>query len=569
VNWKNVLLLVSADVKSYRLVRGKRFRRFRENKIVTYALYIGGCLLGSLVGLLIGNFYSGLADPQIKEVFLQEVIVFFVSFPTITLLYGLMFTQISQVQRMGAKVSIQPLYWFPVTWEEHTLASITANVLGLPLAVTLCIAFGTVTVAAFTRLVPMALFTVFALFVNVFVASATTEITKVLRVRVSGAVTKATGKAAVWLRLITSILFFIAFYVVYFSMYYQTSTLVLLKMVASGQKTVWFIPYVWPGVALSYLAGNRILEATVFLMFSIAFTYVLFLAATKLNVRYGLYEMPAIRISTGVHVSKAGLLGRLGFSPLEAAIMRKDFKAFTRRQELAYVFIFPVIAVIMPILSAIRAGSEAPTPYAFNTFLFVYLTLVPGAIMALMLGSIVLGLEGKPVWYVCSSPIDAKSLVRAKYFFVTLFSFAVMAVCTVVGGAIWTPRGIAVAPSVFEAVFLVLSIGAVSLNFGIKGADFREFPRPRGIKPKWALVNGLVCMFLAFVIVSPVVPYALNLVFKTVETPVAMSLPLPNWYIYLALPTSGAIAFAVAYAFYRNAVKNAEEFLARTEELLT
>jgi len=429
----------------------------------------------------------------VREILVRGAIVFFVSFPTVALLYGLIFTQISQFQRAGVKVSVQPLYWFPITWEEHTLASVIANVLGLPLAVTLCATFGMLVVSVFMNLVPMAILTIFALFVSVFMASVTTEITKILRMRAAGAITKVAGRAAVWLRLISSILFFIIFYVIYFSLYYQTNPVVLLEMVASGQKATWFIPYVWPGIALSNLAGGRTVETILFLVASILFDYALFLVATKLNVRYGLYEMPAVKISKGVHVSKAGLLGMLGLSPLEAAMVRKDFKALTRRQELAYIFIFPIVLVIMPILSALRAGSEAPA--------------------------------GEPVWYIYSSPIDARSLIKAKYSIVTLFSLAVMAVCSIIGGIIWTPLGLVVVPSVVEAVLLILSLSAISLDFGVKGADLREFPRPRGIRPKWALVNGLVCIVLASVIVSPIVPYALNLIFKTIEAPINILIP--------------------------------------------
>ena len=134
MNWKNVLRLVSADVKSYRVVMGPRFRRFRENKFVTYALYIGACLLGAAIGWIMGSFYIVIADPQLRELFLQGAINLFVSLPTVALLYGLVFTQMGQIQRMGVKASIQPLYWFPITWEEHTMASILANLLGLPLA---------------------------------------------------------------------------------------------------------------------------------------------------------------------------------------------------------------------------------------------------------------------------------------------------------------------------------------------------------------------------------------------------------------------------------------------------
>ncbi len=568
MNWKNVLALIGADTKSYRLVSGKRFRRFRESRIVTYSLYVGAVLLGPFVGWLIGGLYSGISDPQTKALFVEGAISFFVSFPTVALLYGLILTQMSQFQKIGAKVAVQPLYWFPITWEEHTLASITANILGFPLAFTVFVASAVTVASVFLGVVPLAFLTIFGLLSSVFMASATTEISKVLQVRVSGAVTKAAGRAAIWLRLVGSILFLLVFYAVYFSMSYQTNSLVLLEMIATGQKSVWFVPYVWPGIALSYLALGLPLEATIFSVASIAFMYVLFLVAAKLNVRYGLYEMPAIRISRGVYVPKIGFLGRLGFSPSEAAVMRKDFKAFTRRQELAYIFIVPVVVAVMPLLnfSMMSARTEAPPPQALSTLFFATFAVLPGTIMSSTLGSVMIGLEGAPVWYVYSSPVAAKSLVKAKYFFSVLFSLAATVVCSAVGGVIWTlPIGLMVLGLV-EAVFLTLSLSMVSLSFGIKGADFREIPRPRMITPKWMLINGLVCMVLAAAIVSPIIPYALDFFFKTIEAPITVPLPMPEVYLYFAVPISGAIAYAVVRVFHGSALRNAESFLVNAEE---
>ena len=569
MNWKNVLRLISADVKSYRLVTGPRFRRFRENRFVTYALYIGACLFGTGIGWLVGSFYNGVIDPQLRGLLLQGVVNLFVSLPTLTLLYGLVFTQIGQIQRIGVKASIQPLYWFPITWKEHTLASILANLLGVPLAITIFISSGVAVASVFLGLVPLALLTIFALLASVLLASGTTEVSRVLQVRLSGAVTKVAGRAAIWVRLLGSILFFIVFYAAYFSLW--ASPLTLLEIVAGRQRMLWFIPYMWPGIALSYFASGLGLETAVLSLASIGFLYAIFLAAVWLNVRFGLYEAPAIRVSRGVYVPRAGVLGRMGFSSLEAAVMRKDFRALTRRRELMYIFIFPVIFAIMPILSLMRAGAEAPMPQMLHSFLFVYLTLLPGTIMVMMLGSWMVGLEGESVWYVYSSPITARSLVKAKYSFAVLFSLVVTLACSIIGGIVWPPSMRIVALCSVEALFLILSLGMVSLSFGIRGADFRELPRPRMIRPKWGIINGIVCILLALAIVSPIIPYGLKLIFEAMEVGLAipvwvgMTVPISEAYLYVALPISGAIASVVTYVFYRIALKKAEEFLIKAE----
>jgi hypothetical protein len=563
VNWKNVLRLVSVDRKSSRMIRGIRFRRFRENRIVTYALYVGACAFGLLVGWLVANVYNGTSDTALKELFLQGATNLFTTLPTLALLYGLVFSQMGQMQRIGAKVSTQPLYWFPITWTEHTLASILANLIGWPLIITIFIGSSISLASVPLGLAPLAVFTMLALLASLFLASATTEVFKILQIRITGAVTKVSGRAAVWVRLLGSILFFIIFYLAYFSLYYNVSLPNLIESISGGQRILWFIPYLWLGIALSAFVSGLVLEIVIFSFASLAFIYFLFLAAVRLNVRFGLYEAPSIKISYGAYVPKAGLLGRFGFSSAEAAIMRKDFKAFTRRRELMYVFIMPIVFIIMPLFSSMRGATGDSLSSAFHSFLFVYLAILPGALMAVALGSFIIGSEGGGVWYIYSSPISAKSLVKAKYFFATFFSFAITLICFFVGVLLTSPSLQIIFIGLTEAILLVFSLGMVSLTFGIKGADFREFPRLRLIRPLWSFINGLVCILLALAIVSPIIPYGLKILFETMQAPALIS--FPESYLYAALPLSGVIASVVTYVFHRKAVKTAEEFLLKAE----
>jgi hypothetical protein len=566
MNWKNVLLLISVDVKSSRLIRGSRLRRFLENKLITYALYICACLFGVLTGLFIGNLYHVVQDPEIRRLILQGATDFFISLPTLALLYGIVLTQMSQIQRLGAKVSVQPLYWLPITWKEHTLASLLANIIGAPLIISIFFSFSVFVVSMFLGLSRLASLTILALFASVFMASATTEILRVLQVRLSGAVTRFAGRAAVWVRLVWSIVFFVAFYVIYFSLWYNVTPLALVESIASGQSLLWFVPYTWLGLTLFTFSKGSWLEAALFSVGSLLFLYLLFLFAVRVNIRYGLYEAPSITISRGVYVSKAGMLGRLGLSQMEAAIVRKDMKAFTRRRELMYIFILPIVFVVMPLLSAMRRGA------GFPAFLFTYLTVLPGAFMTVFLGSSIVGSEGGSVWFLYSCPMDARALVKVKYLFTVLFSLLVALVCSAIGAVLTLPSTEVVLISLTESLLLIFSLGMVSLSFGIKGADFREFPRPRMIKPLWGLINMLVCLALGLAVISPVIPYVLNLAFQArqsgSEAPMWAKniFSLPEYYSYVALPVSGIVALAITFGFHRLALKNAEELLAKAEE---
>lgn len=563
MSWKTVLRLISIDIKSSRLIRGTKLGGILENKVLTVVLYFGACVCGAIVGWIAGNFYIGTLSPTLKETIFNGAVSLFVTLPTLVLIYGLVFTQMGQIQRIGAKVSIQPLYWYPITWEEHTLASIIAHMIGAPLIITVFISSSILVASAFFGLIALALCTVLALMGSLLAASITTEIIRVLQVRVSGAVTKVAGRTAVWVRLLGTIIFLIVFYLLYFTLVYGASFLALVESLAGGQRMLWFIPYLWFGLTLSAFVNGLSFEAAIFASISIGFIYALFLAAVRLNAKFGLYEAPSITISRGICTSKTGLLGKLGFSPLEAAIMRKDFKAFTRRRELMYIFITPIVFILIPLVSSMR-GTDT-TPAIFYKFLFVYIALLPGTSMAVSIGSILTGSEGESVWYVYASPVSAKSYVKAKYFFTVFFSLTVTIIC-IFFAAIWmAPSLRTVLVGFAEAVLLVLALSIVSIGFGIKGADFKELPRPRMIQPLWSLINMAVCFGLALAIISPIIPYAVKILFEPSSLPIDLSTVIPESYLYPALLLSATITTIIFFIFYKITVKNAETLLSSAE----
>ena len=86
-------------------------------------------------------------------------------------------------------------------------------------------------------------------------------------------------------------------------------------------------------------ASSLWIETILFSLATLVFISAVFLIATHINTRFGLYEMPAVRLSRGVYVPKASLFWKVGFSPTETALMKKDFKGITRRHELTFIFI--------------------------------------------------------------------------------------------------------------------------------------------------------------------------------------------------------------------------------------
>lgn len=232
--------------------------------------------------------------------------------------------------------------------------------------------------------------------------------------------------------------------------------------------------------------------------------------------------------------------------------MRKDFRAFTRRRELMFCFVLPIVIVIMWIMPLAR------TPYfkALSAF-SVLILLIPGALMALLVGSMIIGQEGPSVWHLYSSPVTAESLVKCKYAFVVFLSCAVTLASNAFSILIIRLSLRVIFAVLFESIFLIVSLSAVSLRSGIKSASFVEIPRPRMIRPIELIINFVICLILAGVILVPLFPYA-GTIFGLLN-------PQPQFYLYVALAISGVIAAIVTYGFYRIDLKNAEDFLAEAE----
>jgi hypothetical protein len=556
MNWKAIRHLVSVERKSGRLLRGRRLLKYnvKRNAFYNYLFYSIAIGAGLTVGFFAGYIYNLFsAEANLQTLVNEYYPSFLIGLPTIVLIFSFIFTLLQQIQRSGVKFTRQVQYWLPVTWEEHTLAAILAELLGFPLLTIALISSAVLVFSLYVGQILLTLGTIIAMLGAAFMASATTEIFRILQVRFIGSIYKSTGRAAVWVRFIGSLLFFIVFYVIYFSITTGTNSLLFLQSVASAQNAVWFVPFVWLGLTLSSLTLSLWLQGAIFLVASTLFILGLYLLATALNKRYGLYEPPAIKISSGIYAPKTGFLGKIGFPSVQAALIRKDLKAFTRRRELMFNFIIPVIFLIAPIMTSVNtSSSQAPV-----LFWIVYTIIAPTSIMAVSLGSFMTGEEGQSVWMIYMSPVSARDFIRSKYAFMLLFSLIMLPIATAVGFIVFQPSIRATTVLVLESVFIAFAIGTVSLSNGIKGADFNEVPRPRMMRPEWAIINFLVCAGVVLAMLLPFIPYGIS-IFMGGSANSFMDL-------YVATAISGAVATVFTVIFYKVAVGNAKELLTKAE----
>jgi len=288
---------------------------------------------------------------------------------------------------------------------------------------------------------------------------------------------------------------------------------------------------------------------------SLLFIFGLFYFAVFLNRRFGLYEPPAITVSRGFYAPKADFLGKLGFSSVEAALIRKDFKVFTRRRELMTIFIMPIVVVLIPLMQSFSVSGTAS--FYGSKYFFALMFLLPASTLAISLGSFLIGEEGQAMWRIYASPVSAKSLVKSKYFFIIFFSVLVMSITGVLGFVIYHQSLRAFFVVLAEALLLVFALGAVSLSNGIIGADFTEVPRPRMIRPLWSLVNMILCLLIGVVILSPLFLYVFYSIFSGSVKPL--------FDVYQTLVVSAIVATAFTLVFYKVAVQNMKELLKKVE----
>ncbi len=561
MNWKNVLFLLRVERKSGRLIRGIKSTRYRENKFIAYWPYwvalIIGVLAGFIANIAVASIYSSSAIPNLPSLQSGSLSVF-VTLPTIVLVFSFVFTLLQQIQVAGIKAAGQVMYWLPVTWQEQTMASILSNLLGLPIALVLGVGTGIIVFGAFNGLILQAILTSLALLATAFMASTTTEIIRLLQMRFIGAVYKSSGRAAIWVRLIGTLIFFVVFYTVYSYIIYGTGALTFFTTIQQIQSVAWFVPFIWLALTIGNIFSGLYLQGLIFTASAALFIAALYYLAVILNQRFGLYEPPAITLQkSGIYAPKTGILGKLGFSTAEAAIIRKDFRAFTRRREMVSIFIVPIVMIIIPLTQSLgvsnSAAASAQSTFVFSAIIF----LLPAGFTATLLGEVMIGEEGQAVWRIYASPITAKNLVKSKTFFLTLFSTIILFISGSIGIIFYHPTLQETIAAFLEGFFVLLAVGIVALTIGFKGPDFSQTRRARMVRQEWSLIGLVVCGVAGIAVLAPLI-VSVGLALFTGGAIISSNLAI-------GVVISAAISLGISIVFYRINIGLAKDFLRKAE----
>lgn len=376
--------------------------------------------------------------------------------------------------------------------------------------------------------------------------------------RVSSKIYRKSGKFAILSRIVLIVLF--AVIQVAFNPYFLFH---VLGDTASVLGVTWFVPMIWPSVAITNLIRLDTFAAVIFSTLSVAFVLTAFLAASYLRQKF--WSPTHISITTKssiVYEPQTPSLLQLGFSPLETAIALKEFRALARRRDLARFMAIPVVYVIALTLPVLFSPSD--DDFLRGSFGFFLAAMVP-FIIPLMLSSITVGQEGKAIVRILMLPIRANSFIKGKLLPAWIISI-ISSIGTVI---IFRMLGQMPLPAMWAiitaSVFVVVVESFVGLGIGARYPDFTVSARSRYITLTGFIRSIVIGGPPALAIFAPITFYIISGVGIMEEGEQEVDVLIPPFDIAFVFLTTAVIGSVLSYLAYRFCRRGVERFLTNLE----
>ncbi len=462
--------------------------------------------------------------------------------PVITLsfmvLYGILFI----IGESSQFASSEMVNYMPISTAEYVLGSsfstiymylyILTAALGLSLAV--AIPFGLVGVWGVA-----ALLSAFFMMVGGFVA----EIIRALVNRVSSSFSKRGGRSAILTR---GILIMVV--LVVSQLFFNPNLLFrALQWFAPQMQALWFIPIIWPSLVVALLAVGNMAGAAVYGLLTVAFGMALMGLGVYLRSRYWVPVPVSVRLGSGKEgsYSGSGVLGKLGMSQPEVALVRKDMRSLFRRKEMVRFLALPVV-IMVPILLTFSIEPSSDEQYLSNISALAGTCLMGSGMFGLFISIISMGQEGPAIWNLFAPPLSAKSLFRAKLaapLLVSLIPAVALPVAVSLIFGFSTMWSIALVSSSLVLCTLAVIIGSY---LSPKYMDVEEKPRNAYIRGTGMMLGFLELAACGFVVLLP-------FIFYVFWKELALSLGVTS---VVAILISAAIGVGFMALFYRLAFRS-------------
>ena len=431
---------------------------------------------------------------KVRPVAVQALEVLPVILTAIVIVAGVLF----ELGQSSGLASSEAVNWLPVSPSEYILASSVSIAFTYSPLFFLCIGVVIPLAVNFGMLSAVPLFVSIS-FVAYLWGAVIVEVLRSVMNRISSSVYKKSGRTGVVLRVVLVIILLVAVqtafnpYVLYLA----------LSGIVSGISLVWFVPVVWPSVAVVSFLASDAFKAALFTLLSLVFTLLIFEGASRLRAKYWSPVPVSISVSTStVYVPQGKSL--LWLDPVAFAIAAKELRSLARRREMTRFLAIPVVLVVASLLPVLESGANARTSLSQSSLFILAETSI---ILPMMLASISIGQEGKSISNIYMLPISTRELINGK-----LFLSWVLSIVAVVSLALLVQFLAPVAALPFSAVlvavlFNVLVEGYIGLGAGSRYPNFTIGPRARFITFTGFIIAFAIGLLVTVGVFAPVIIY--------------------------------------------------------------
>jgi hypothetical protein len=496
-HFAKILALSSVRAQRMKGVVPKGFAKSQKLNLI-----IG--LVGFFVATFLAATFSGaILDDFGASMFMFQIVIFLPSLMTLaTIMYGLLF-EFSQSSSVGSSDVIN---WLPIHAIEFVLASVLSMLYFLAplLGIVFGAAFG---LALSTSMLNIGLFSLVVSVLGIFLGAFLLEIIRAITNRVSSSVYKRTGRSAVIIRMIVFVLMFV-FFMLVSNVNFLFS---ILDQFMGGIQSAWFIPVLWPSLTIMTYLSSESIQVITYLSLSIAFTLGLLLISVKLREKYWVPAPFAIKLaSTKLYTPKQGILGNLGYTTAEAALLKKDFRGLTRRREMLVWIAVPVGISIISFFSTPSSVDVAIS--TFDRLAIFWGPLIGLFMFAFYLSLTSIGQEGSSFLNLRIIPLKEKEVIKAKLSIALVPSVIAMIAVLILIQFIVQPRLevlIALTITLYSVLFECSFIG---LALGSRFPDFTEVPRARFIDQKGVWLGLIIIACSVGVTFLPLLLYQFSII---------------------------------------------------------
>jgi hypothetical protein len=439
------------------------------------------------------------AMPADVEVALAPMVVqAMISLPLLltsaVIISGLMF----ELGQGSAISSSEAVNWWPVSPREYVAASalstssLYSTFLALSAGVMLPLA---IKFELFYSWPLMMLLCVFALFLGAFIV----EFLKSIVNRVSAVAYKKSGRLTLAARLVVLVFLFSII-----QLAFQPYALAwFFGSIVAGVEVVWMMPFVWSSAAIVSLVRYDMVQTALYAFFSFLFTVALFEISCQLRSRYWSPVPVSISIDESTEYVPQGSMGKgFGFNSFASLLALKEFRALTRRKDLARFIAIPIM-IAVSLLAPIVASPGDMSGRGPGFFLAAMIPfLVP-----LMFATISIGQEGISITHLLCLPIKPNDLIKGKlapaWLVTSAITFPVIALMEILA-----PLGLSNVLAIGVVSLMAIAINSfIGLGVGSRWPDFTIGARTRFITMKGFIVGFALSGLATLAVYTPVALY--------------------------------------------------------------